>query len=125
MLKLLNSTKTYCKGTITLHDATTIMQDTYLPFTHVNGVVNFDQYDSDYDITGFVRNSKLHVKGTGSNSNIDLTASSNNFAINDCSDLLYPKMDMPYQKKSEIFTHLLQVVTKGLRMQEILIITRL
>ena len=89
----------FAKGTITLHDATTIMQDTYLPFTHVNGVVNFDQYDSDYDITGFVRNSKLHVKGTGSNSNIDLTASSNNFAINDCSDLLYPKMDMPYQKE--------------------------
>ena len=47
----------FAKGTITLHDATTIMQDTYLPFTHVNGVVNFDQYDSDYDITGFVRNS--------------------------------------------------------------------
>lgn len=89
----------FAKGTITFHNASTTLQDTYLPFTNVNGVVNFDQYDSDYDVTGYVRNSKLRVKGTGSNSNIDLIASSDNFAIRDCSDLLYPKMDLPYQKE--------------------------
>ena len=89
----------FAKGTITLHNATTVMQDTYLPFTRVNGVVNFDQYDSDYDINGYVRNSKLFVKGTGSNSQIDLTATSDKFAIGDCADLLYPNMDLPYQKE--------------------------
>ena len=45
----------FAKGTVTLHNATTVMQDTFLPFTKVNGVVNFNQYDSDYDVTGFVR----------------------------------------------------------------------
>lgn len=48
-----------------MHNATTVMQDTYLPFTNVNGVVNFDKYNSDYDVNGFVRNSKIYVKGTG------------------------------------------------------------
>ena len=89
----------FAKGTITLHNATTVMQDTYLPFTRVNGVVNFNQYDSDYDINGYVRGSKIFVKGTGSNSQIDLTAKSDRFAIGDCNDLLYPKMNLPYQKE--------------------------
>lgn len=89
----------FAKGTVTLHNATTIMQDTYLPFTKVNGVVNFDQYNSDYDINGFVRNSKLYVKGTGSNSQIDLTATSDRFKVSDCSDLLYPQLNLPYQKE--------------------------
>lgn len=90
----------FAKGTITLHNATTVMQDTYLPFTRVNGVVNFNQYDSDYDINGYVRNSKIFVKGTGSNSQIDLTAKSDKFAMGDCTDLLYPKMNLPYQKEA-------------------------
>ena len=89
----------FSKGTITLHNAKTVMQDTYLPFTKVNGVVNFDQYNSDYDITGYVRNSKLHVKGTGSNSAIDLTAHSDKFAIEDISDLLHPELSLPYQNE--------------------------
>lgn len=89
----------FAKGTITLHNATTVMQDTYLPFTRVNGVVSFNQYDSDYDINGYVRGSKIFVKGTGSNSQIDLTAKSDRFAIGDCNDLLYPKMNLPYQKE--------------------------
>lgn len=88
----------FSKGTITLHNARTIMQDTYLPFTKVNGIVNFDQYNSDYDITGFVRNSKLHVKGTGTNAIIDLTAHSDKFAIADISDLLHPELSIPYKK---------------------------
>lgn len=89
----------FSRGTITLHNATTVMQDTYLPFSRVNGVVNFDKYDSDYDVNGYVRNSKIFVKGTGSNSQIDLKAYSDKFAIADCSDLLYPQMDLPYQKE--------------------------
>ena len=89
----------FSKGTVTLHNASTVLQDTYLPFTRVNGVVNFNQYDSDYDINGYVRNSKLLVKGTGSDSNIDLVAQSGKFAIEDCSDLLYPQMNLPYQKE--------------------------
>lgn len=89
----------FSRGTITLHNATTVMQDTYLPFSRVNGVVNFDKYDSDYDVNGYVRNSKIFVKGTGSNSQIDLKAHSDKFAIADCSDLLYPQMDLPYQKE--------------------------
>lgn len=90
----------FSKGTITLHNAKTVMQDTYLPFTKVNGVVNFDQYNSDYDITGYVRNSKLHVKGTGTNSEIDLKAHSDKFAINDISDLLHPDLNIPYKKEA-------------------------
>ena len=89
----------FSKGTITLHNAKTVMQDTYLPFTNVNGTVNFDQYNSDYDITGYVRNSKLHVKGTGTNSLIDLTAHSDKFAIKDISDLLHPELSIPYKQE--------------------------
>lgn len=89
----------FAKGTIKLHNATTVMQDTYLPFTRVNGVVNFNQYDADYNINGFVRNSKIHVEGTASNSNIDLIAKSDKFSIKDCSDLLYPDLDLPFKKE--------------------------
>lgn len=89
----------FAKGTIKLHNATTVMQETYLPFTKVNGVVNFDQYDADYNINGYVRNSKIDVKGTASNSNIDLIAKSDKFSIKDCSDLLYPDMNLPFQKE--------------------------
>lgn len=90
----------FAKGTITLHNAKTIMQETFLPFTGVNGVVNFNQYDSDYDITGYVRSSKLHVKGTGSNSEIDLKAYSDKFAIDDISNLLRPDFDFPYKNET-------------------------
>lgn len=89
----------FSKGTITLHNAKTVMQDTYLPFTNVNGTVNFDQYNSDYNITGYVRKSKLHVKGTGTNSEIDLKAHSDKFAISDISDLLHPELSIPYKQE--------------------------
>src|SRR5574344_30020 len=89
----------FSKGTVTLHNATTVLQDTFLPFTRVNGVVNFNQETSDYDINGYVRNSKLFVKGTGTKSSIDLVAKSDNFAISDCTDLLYPTMNLPYIKE--------------------------
>lgn len=89
----------FSKGTITLHNATTVLQDTFLPFTKVNGVVNFDQYNSDYDVNGYVRNSKIHVKGTGTLNEIDLVAKSDKFAIDDCNDLLYPDVEMPFKKE--------------------------
>ena len=89
----------FSKGTVTLHNATTVMQDTYLPFTNVNGVVNFDKYNSDYDVNGFVRNSKIYVKGTGEKNQIDLVAKSQKFAIKDCNDLLYPTTEMPFKKE--------------------------
>ena len=89
----------FSKGSITLHNAKTTMQDTFLPFTNVNGVVNFDQYDSDYDVTGFVRNSKVHVWGTGSNSEIDLKAKSDRFKLADVFDLLHPDQVLPYKNE--------------------------
>ncbi|MCM1338860.1 MAG: AsmA-like C-terminal region-containing protein, partial [Muribaculaceae bacterium] len=89
----------FSKGTITLHNAQTLMQDTFLPFTKVNGVVNFDQYDSDYDVTGYVRGSKLRVYGTGSNSIIDLKAHSDKFLLEDIFELLHEKMTLPYQRE--------------------------
>ena len=87
----------FSKGTITLHNAQTTMQDTFLPFKNINGVVNFDKYDSDYDITGFVRNSRAHVWGTGSNSEIDLKAQSGKFKLADIFDLLHPDQTLPYK----------------------------
>ena len=89
----------FAKGKVTFHNAKTLMQDTFLPFTNVNGVVNFDQYNSDYDVTGFVRGSKLHVKGTGSQSELDLKAYSDKFLLEDVFDLLHPDMDLPYKKE--------------------------
>lgn len=87
----------FAKGKITLHNSTTTIQDTFLPFTNVNGVVNFDKYDCDYDVTGNVRNSKAHVWGTGTNKNLDLKAHSDKFAINDVFDILHPDMKLPYK----------------------------
>lgn len=89
----------FSKGSITLHNSKTTLQDTFLPFTNVNGTVNFDQYDSDYDVTGFVRNSKIHVWGTGSNSEIDLNAKSDKFKLADVFDLLHPDQMLPYKKE--------------------------
>jgi len=87
----------FSKGSITLHNAKTVMQDTFLPFTNINGVVNFDKYDSDYDVTGFVRNSKVHVWGTGTNSEIDLKAKADKFKLADIFDLLHPDQTLPYK----------------------------
>jgi len=88
----------FAKGKITFHNAKTLMQETFLLFTKINGIVNFDQYNSDYDVTGFVRNSKVHVKGTGNNSEIDLKANSDKFMLSDVFDMLHPDMKLPYKK---------------------------
>ena len=103
----------FSKGTITLHNSKTLMQDTFLPFTGVNGIVNFDKYDSDYDVTGFVRNSKVHVVGTGNNSQIDLKAYSDKFKLADIFDFLHPSMVLPYKNEfGEIYTSF-QAAYKG------------
>lgn len=61
--------------------------------------MNFDQYDSDYDVTGYLRNSKVHVKGTGTTAEIDLKAFSDRFTLNNIFDALHPDMVLPYKKK--------------------------
>ncbi|MBQ8460203.1 hypothetical protein IJ541_08900 [bacterium] len=95
----------FAKGTIKLHNAKTVMQDTYLPFTGVNGIVNFDQYNSDYDVTGNVRQSNVHVWGTGTNSQINLKAHSDKLKLADVFELLHPDMVLPYKKEiGEIYT---------------------
>ena len=87
----------FAKGKVTLHNATTILKDTYLPLHNINGVVNFDKKSADYNLTGYVRNSKVYVKGTANEPNMDLTAWSDKFAISDCLDLLHPDMRLPFK----------------------------
>lgn len=89
----------FAKGTITLHNSTTMLQDTFLPFTAVNGEVNFDKYNCDYNIKGNLRNSKLHVWGTGTNSTIDLKATSDKIELNNVFDTLHPNMTLPFKNE--------------------------
>ena len=89
----------FSKGTIALHDATTQIQDTFLPFKNVDGVVNFDKYDCDYDVKGTLRGSALKVWGTGSNNTIDLKAHSEDFELSDIFDALHPDMLLPYKNE--------------------------
>ena len=93
----LNPSKSLSPLLSAIHNARTVLQDTFLPFTNINGVVNFDKYNSDYDVTGYVRNSKVHVVGTGSQSNIDLKAYSDKAQLNDVFDLLQDNMLLPYK----------------------------
>ncbi len=90
----------FAKGKITFDTAKMTLKDTYLPLTDINGVVNFNNKNGDYDLTGFVRKSKLRVFGKSNDKNLDLTAVSDKFRLGDCLDLLYPKMILPY--KSDI-----------------------
>ena len=89
----------FAKGTITLHNSTTQLQDTFLPFRNVNGVVNFDQYNCDYNITGDLRKTKAHVWGTGTNNIIDLKVTSDKVELNDIFDLLHSNMQMPFKNE--------------------------
>lgn len=89
----------FSKGKITLHNATTQLQNTHLPFKKVEGVVNFDKYNCDYDIKGLLRGSPLHVWGTGTNNVIDLKANSQDLEIADIFDLLHPDMSLPYKNE--------------------------
>ena len=89
----------FAKGKITFHNGSTQLQDTFLPLTKINGVVNFDKYDCDYDVTGFARNSKARVWGTGSNNIIDLKAQSDKFELDDIFDILHSNMPIPFKKE--------------------------
>lgn len=89
----------FAKGKITLHNATTTLKDTYLPLHNVNGIVNFNKKNGDYDVSGYIRNSKLTVKGTSSETQMDLTALSDKFALSDIFDLLHPNLKMPYKNQ--------------------------
>lgn len=87
----------FAKGTITLHNATTVLQDTYLPFHNINGAVNFDKKHADYDLSGYIRNSKVKVKGTAEDNYIDLVATSDKFMIADIMDSFQPDTKLPYK----------------------------
>ena len=89
----------FAKGRVTLHNASTTLKDTSLPFEKVNGVVNFDRKDADYDLSGYVRNSNLHVKGTAHDKSIDLTAVSDKFKLIDLLDMFRPGMYVPFKKE--------------------------
>lgn len=89
----------FAKGKVVFHDASTVLKDTYLPFNNINGEVNFDKKDADYDVSGVVRNSKLHVKGTAHDKDMDLVATSEDFKIIDILDMLHPEMRLPLKKE--------------------------
>ncbi len=89
----------FAKGKIVFHNASTILKDTYLPFKNINGEVNFNKKDADYDVTGFVRNSKLQVKGTATDKSMDLVTLSDKFKISDLMDMLHPDMYLPFKKE--------------------------
>ncbi|MBP3820195.1 hypothetical protein J6G99_00955 [bacterium] len=89
----------FAKGKIIFHNSTTVLQDTFLPLTNINGTVNFDKKNADYDVTGFARHSKIHVNGTAKDKSINLIAKSDKFRLRDIFDLAQPKMNMPYKNE--------------------------
>ena len=89
----------FAKGKIVLHNATTVLQDTYLPFENINGVVNFEKQNADYNIDGTLRNSKVHVKGTAKETFIDLIATSDNFKLTNLWDAMQPNIIVPFKKE--------------------------
>lgn len=89
----------FAKGKITLHNATTILKDTHLPLEKINGVVDFDKKNAKYDLAGYVRNSKIYVKGTAKDHDVDLHAQTDRIALSDVMDLVQPELIMPYKKE--------------------------
>jgi len=88
----------FAKGKVVLHNATTVLQGTYTPFKNINGTVNFDKQDADYDITGFLNDSKINVKGTAQNTTMDLVATSDKFKLITLWDTMKPDMFVPFKK---------------------------
>ena len=70
-----------------------------MPFENVNGTVNFDKKDADYDITGYLSNSKIHVKGTAKNMSMDLVATSDRFKLINLWNAMKPDMVVPFKKE--------------------------
>lgn len=89
----------FAKGKVVLHNATTTLQNTYMPFTNINGTVNFDKQNADYDITGNLKDSIIHVKGTAQDKNIDLVATSDKFKLINLWDAMKPDMHVPFKKE--------------------------
>ena len=89
----------FAKGKITLHNGTTTLKDTFLPLQKINGVVNFDKKNADYDLHGYLRNSKVYVRGTAKDKYVDLNVKTEKIAIADTMDLLQPSVSMPYKKE--------------------------
>ena len=87
----------FAKGKVVFHNATTVLQDTYLPVKNINGEVNFDKRDADYDIKGMLKDSHIHVKGTAQNTNIDLTASSDRFKLINLWEATNPNLFVPFK----------------------------
>jgi len=87
----------FAKGKVTFHNAVTNLQNTFLPLEKINGVVNFDKKDADFDVNGYVRKSYITVKGTAKDNIIDLTAQSDKIAIRDVMDMLQPANNMPFK----------------------------
>ena len=89
----------FAKGKVVLHNATTVLENTYMPFENVNGTVNFDKKDANYDITGYLNNSKIHVKGTAKNMSMDLVATSDRFKLINLWSAMKPDMVVPFKKE--------------------------
>ena len=89
----------FAKGKITFHNASTLLKDTFIPFENINGYVNFDKKDADYDVTGYLKDAKINVKGTAHDKDIDLTAISDKIAIINILDMMYPDMKLPLKKE--------------------------
>lgn len=89
----------FAKGKVTLHNASTLMKKTFIPFKEVNGIINFDKKDADYDITGKIRNSELHVNGTAHDKNMDLVVKSDKTRLADILDMFHPEMNMPFKNE--------------------------
>ncbi len=89
----------FAKGKVVLHGATTVLQNTFIPFRNINGTVNFDKQDANYDITGYLNESKVHVKGTAQNMSMNLVATSDKFKLINLWDAMKPEMFVPFKKE--------------------------
>ena len=87
----------FAKGKVTFHNAVTTLQNTFLPLEKINGIVNFNKKDADFDVNGYVRKSYITVKGTANDNKTDLTAQSDRIAIRDIMDMFQPKNNLPFK----------------------------
>ena len=68
-----------------------------MPFKNINGVVNFDKKNADYDLNGNLNESKIHVKGTAQDTNMNLIAISDKFRLINLWDAIKPDMVVPFK----------------------------
>ena len=89
----------FARGKITFHNASTILESTYIPFKNINGIVNFDKKNANYDITGTLNDSKIHIKGTAQDMNMNLVATSDKFKLINLWEAMKPDMFVPFKKE--------------------------